>query len=321
MKIKKSFKKPLAIVSAVILLLAAADIGGAFYMLGFALKPEAKAAQKEARTDSFMYATYPFLRQWEDSLSRNNAVKNAELTNDEGLKLHAIYFSAPRPTRKSAVIVHGYTDNARRMMMIAYLYNHDLGYNVLLPDLQHHGQSQGEAITMGWKDHYDLVRWIAVADSLFGGNTEMALHGISMGAATVMMASGENLRPCVKAFVEDCGYTSAWDEFEWQLGEMFSLPAFPLLYTTSALCRLKYGWTFGEASALEQVRKCRRPMLFIHGGADTYVPTRMVHELYAAKPGVKELWIPAGVEHAQSYKDCRAEYTRRVATFLEKYNK
>ena len=321
MKIKKSLKKPLAIAVAIILTLALADIGGAFYMLGFALRPEAKAAQKEAQTDSFMYANYPFLRQWEDSLNRTRAVKDAYFTNGEGLKLHAIYFSAPRPTKRTAVIVHGYTDNARRMMMIAYLYNHDLGYNVLLPDLQHHGASQGEAITMGWKDHYDLVRWTAVADSLFGGNTEMALHGISMGAATVMMASGEKLPSCVKAFVEDCGYTSAWDEFSWQLKDMFSLPEFPLLYTTSALCRLKYGWTFGEASALRQVAKCQKPMLFIHGGADTYVPTRMVHELYAAKTGDKALWIPSGVEHAQSYRDRREEYTRRVRAFLEKYNK
>lgn len=105
----------------------------------------------------------------------------------------------------------------------------------------------------------------------------MVVHGISMGAATTMMVSGEAQQPFVKCFVEDCGYTSVWDEFSFQLKDMFGLPEFPLMYTTSWLCNAKYGWNFQEASSLEQVKKCSLPMFFIHGDADTYVPTRMVY--------------------------------------------
>lgn len=75
--------------------------------------------------------------------------------------------------------------------MIGYLYNHDLGYNILLPDLHYHGQSEGRAIRMGWLDRFDLLHWMEVADGIFGGDTRMVVHGISMGAATTMMASGE----------------------------------------------------------------------------------------------------------------------------------
>lgn len=136
-----------------------------------------------------------------------------------------------------------------------------------------------------------------------------------------MKVSGEYLPAYVKCFVEDCGYTSVWDEFDGQLDEQFGLPAFPLMWTTSALCKARYGWSFGEASPLNQVKKCHRPMLFIHGSSDTFVPTRMVYPLYKAKPEPKELWIVKGAEHARSYTEHTAEYTARVKAFAERYMK
>lgn len=110
--------------------------------------------------------------------------------------------------------------------------------------------------------------------------------------------------------------TSVWDEFACQLREQFGLPPFPLMYTTSALCGAVNGWRFGEASPLAQVARCRRPMLFIHGDADRFVPTEMVYSLYAAKPGPKQLWIGRGSAHAMSYADHPVEYTRVVADFV-----
>lgn len=302
-----------------ILLLVAAVIGGSFYMLGFSLRPDAKMREKNASAYEYMYAEYPFLRTWVDSLNAAGALRDTTITDSQGLRLHALYAAAPAPTGRTAIIVHGYTDCAVRMLMIGYLYNHDLGCNILLPDLHYHGASEGRAIRMGWLDRLDVLRWMEVADGIFGGNTQMVVHGISMGAATTMMAAGEPQKPYVKCFVEDCGYTSVWDEFSNELKASFRLPAFPLLYTASWLCDLKYGWNFREASALMQVAKCELPMLFIHGGADDYVPTWMVYPLYEAKPGHKELWVVPGAAHAFSYRDNREEYTRRVGKFVGKY--
>lgn len=302
-----------------ILLLVAAVIGGSFYMLGFSLRPDAKMREKNASAYEYMYAEYPFLRPWVDSLNAAGALRDTTITDSQGLRLHALYAAAPAPTGRTAIIVHGYTDCAVRMLMIGYLYNHDLGCNILLPDLHYHGASEGRAIRMGWLDRLDVLRWMEVADGIFGGNTQMVVHGISMGAATTMMAAGEPQKPYVKCFVEDCGYTSVWDEFSNELKTSFRLPAFPLLYTASWLCDLKYGWNFREASALMQVAKCELPMLFIHGGADDYVPTWMVYPLCEAKPGHKELWVVPGAAHAFSYRDNREEYTRRVGEFVGKY--
>ena len=312
----KRFWKYLA---AILLLLVAASVGGGLYLLSYALKPDAVMAAKNASAREYIRTEYPAVVPWLDSLERTGALRDTTIRGREGERLHALYAAAPRPTDRTAVIVHGYTDCAERMLMVGYLYNHDLGFNILLPDLYYHGRSEGRAIRMGWLDRLDVLRWMEVADSLFGGHTQMVVHGISMGAATTMMLSGEEQRPYVKCFVEDCGYTSVWEQFAKELGERFSLPTFPLLNVADALCRVKYDWSFREASALEQVKRCRLPMLFIHGDADDFVPTGMVYPLFEAKPGEKKLWVVPGAAHAMSYHDNPDEYTRRVAAFVGRY--
>ncbi len=317
---------------------------GGYLLLGYALRPEGLQTRSRDIESSFevMCGQYPELAAWTDSLATAGALQDIYMENDEGVTLHAYFICAPKPTGKTAVIVHGYTDNGVRMLPIGYLYNRQLGYNVLLPDLYAHGNSGGDAIRMGWKDRLDVLQWTAVAEELFSrhnkavGETdtlsepippvEMVVHGVSMGAATTMMLSGEveqgELRcPYIKCFVEDCGYTGVWDEFRKELKATFHLPPFPLLNVSNLLCRWEYGWSFKEASALEQVKKCTRPMLFIHGDADTYVPTAMVYPLYEAKPGEKELWILPGVDHAHAYRDAKAEYTARIKAFVGKYIK
>lgn len=84
----------------------------------------------------------------------------------------------------------------------------------------------------------------------------------------------------------------------------------------SHLCRLRYGWDFEEASALKQVKHCKKPMYFIHGSADKFVPTYMVYELYRAKPAPKKLWIAPESEHAASFHDHKEEYTQNIRNFL-----
>ena len=184
-------------------------LGAGFYLLDYALKPEALASRSRDLSGSWqqMRHDYPELAPWLDSLHTADALHDLYLKDEGGERLHAFYVPAAHPTKKTAVIVHGYTDNAIRMMPIGYLYSRRLGYNVLLPDLHAHGLSEGEAIRMGWLDRLDVLQWMDTANELFGDSTQMVVHGISMGAATTMMLSGETLPPYVKCLVEDCGYT------------------------------------------------------------------------------------------------------------------
>ncbi len=200
------------------------------------------------------------------------------------------------------------------MRHIGHFYHLVMGWNGVMPDLHAHGQSEGSMIQMGWRDRQDVLEWAADAHQRFGSDTIM-LHGISMGAATVMCVAGEEVPSYIRAFVEDCGYTSVWDEFSHQLSERFLLPAFPLLYTTSALCKLQLGWSFGEASPEKQLSYSTSPMLFIHGSEDTYVPTEMVYELFASHGGQREMWVAKGSAHAKAYTDHHDKYTRQVLLF------
>ena len=292
--------------------------GGSFYMLGYSLgyEPQDRKSAEEQR--GRIRKECPWTAVWMDSVYNNHCVKDTFVVMPSGYRAHAIYLYAPKKTERTAVVVHGYKVRAEGMLHIAYLYNHDMGYNVLLPDLYGHGHSEGDHVQMGWLDRWDVIKWSKVADDIFS-HTRQVIHGISMGAATVMAVSGEHTPDYVKCFVEDCGYTGVWDEFAAQLKDQFGLPTFPLMNTTSWLCRMKYDWSFAEARQIDQVARSTKPMLFIHGDRDDFVPSWMVHPLYDAKRhGRKAIFIAKGSEHAMAYRDHHKEYTNEVKNFVEK---
>ena len=137
--------------------------GGSLCLLAYSLTPRKTMRARNAAAREVMTTEYPFLEPWLDSLETTGALRDTTIVGAEGERLHAIYAFAPTPTDRTAVIVHGYTDNAVRMLMIGYMYNRDLGYNILLPDLYFHGRSEGRAIRMGWKDRLDVLRWMEIA--------------------------------------------------------------------------------------------------------------------------------------------------------------
>lgn len=306
-----------------VIVLCAALYGGAEYMLRVSICPPPSTYRNPQTVRDTMTRLYPDLRPWLDSLESHHALRDTAITAPDGTRLHALYVRASTPTPRIVIAVHGYQDAAGRMLHVGRMYARDFHANILLPDLRYHGSTPGEYIGMGWRDRLDVLQWANAVPGIFGVNPDsvrLAVHGISMGAATTMMLSGEqHLPPYLRAFVEDCGYTSVRDIFASVLKSDYGLPTFPLMEATEALCRRRYGWTFSEASPLESVRRCRLPMLFIHGGRDTYVPTSMVYPLYAAKPAPKALWVAPGSEHALSYRDHPVEYERRVRTFLDRY--
>lgn len=299
-------------ISGFVVFCCAVLLAASCYLLSFSLNPPGR----EAQTIQWLKDTYPGTAEWMDSMTTAGALRDTFIVSNRGRRLHA-YLAQCDSAQGTVILVHGYTDEARRMMMLGKLYYDSLHYNILLPDHERHGQSEGDAIQMGWLDRLNIIRWTGIADSLWHGN-DVVLHGISMGAATVMMCSGDTLPPSVKAIIEDCGYTSVWDEFSGEIKNQFGLPIHPLLDVASCLCQLRYGWNFKEASSLRQVQKSSLPMLFIHGDSDTFVPTAMVYTLYEAKThGYKRLWIAKGTAHARAYHDHPQEYYQQVKDFLE----
>ena len=282
------------------------------------------SAQSDEESMAIMYSDYPFLRRWMRGLRAYNRFKETTIyAQDDSTLLHAYYIPAPNPTPNTAIVIHGYKSKALEMLHIAYLYHHDMKFNVLLPDLRTHGKSKGKYIGFGFQEAKDVVQWMEVANGLFGkefgGKTQMVVHGISMGAATTMFVAGMNKHDYVRAYVEDCGYSSVQDEIAYVANRDYGLPEVPCISLASQLCQWIYGWNFREASCVEALRNVDTPMFFIHGTADRYVPFDMVHELYDAKPRNKDIWEVRDVIHARSYHDQREEYTTRVRDFINQY--
>lgn len=316
--------KFLAITLLVLGFIMVVVLGSSVYMISYSLVPSNNRGRDYTKAYARLFTRFPDIKSWVDSLQSAGAIRDTFIMGQDGDRHHALLIASSHRSNHTAVVVHGYTDCAVDFLNIAQIYNHDMGFNVLLPDLHACGKSDGKAQQMGWLDRLDVLQWINIADSLWRDSarqSEIVVHGVSMGAAATMCVAGDITIPAVKCFVEDCGYTSVWDEFAAQMKEQFGLPEFPLMYVTSALCKIKFGWSFGEASPLEQVRKCRKPMLFIHGGKDSYVPTRMVYPLYDAKPAPKELIVFRNTKHARSYSDYPLEYKRIVKRFVNRYIK
>ena len=231
------------------------------------------------------------------------------------LQLHSYVVS--QNSNKWAIVVHGYGGSGK-LMSDKSKYFYDMGYNVLIPDLRGHGKSEGDYIGMGWKDRLDIISWINFIIKE-NPNAEIVLHGTSMGAATVLMTSGENLPSNVKAIVADCAYTSAWDEFSYQLETYLKVPSSYILNVTNMVTKLKAGYSLKEASALESVKKATVPILFIHGDKDKFVPYSMMDKLYDATISPKEKLTIEGGEHANSDLVSPFLYWLTVEDFLNQY--
>ncbi|WYJ88558.1 hypothetical protein A5888_000277 [Enterococcus sp. 9E7_DIV0242] len=299
----------------VVLLIGVVLIGAGLYFYNYAVVPSEKSFIADD-TAGTKVTVSP-----EETWFKNEAARETwSLTSEDDLKLEAIYIPAEGKTDKNAILAHGYMGSAETMGRYAKMY-HDWGYNVLVPDARGHGQSEGDSIGFGWPERKDYLQWINRILSENGKDSQITLFGISMGAATVMMTSGEKLPDNVKAIVEDCGYTSAKDELGYQLKEMFNLPKFPLIYVTSGITKIRAGYFFGEASAIKQLKKNKTPMLFIHGKTDDFVPFYMLDEVYEATDAPKEKYVVENAKHGEAYKKDPEMYEKQVSDFLANYIK
>ena len=289
-------------------------------MANYALNPTPHGVDDIERTRHKADSLLPGSTAWYDGLKAQGILKDTTIVGYRDFKVHACYVPAldPAKAQGTAIVVHGYGDNHLVFLYLVRMYRDEFNYNVLFPDLQYHGYSEGDHVQMGWYDRLDVEKWIEVAHGIFRDDF-MVLHGVSMGGATVMMTSGDPLPDYVRAFVEDCGYSSVFIQFNNNRKESFRFIPPDVLQSASVVTRNRYGWGFWEASSLKQLAKCDRPMLFIHGDADDFVPFDNLQKNFDAKiHGYKEMWAVPGALHANSFAKYPEEYKQRVHDFLEK---
>lgn len=236
-----------------------------------------------------------------------------EIISADGLRLRARYRMQEKECHDWIISIHGYKDSHTFMLPYGAAF-YDKGYHVLLPDDRAHGRSEGNYIGMGWLDKEDITEWINwVVEK--DAQARIILHGISMGGAAVMMTAGKN-PDHVAGYIEDCGYTSVWDIFSCVMKRDYHLPEFPILYCCRRISRRRLGYDFVEASSINQLKKCKKPMLFIHGEKDGFVPTKMVYQVYDAFPGTKDIYVAENAGHAESMDYDPDAYFGKIFEFI-----
>lgn len=250
---------------------------------------------------------YPLLK----SLSRQVSTKSFD-----GLNLNA-YLALHPQNHNYAILMHGFRDSPKITSPYA-MHFFENGFNVLVPGQRGHGWSEGNIIDMSAFTPNDVKSWIEFLCD-FDSEAKIALWGISMGASTVMQTLGFALPKNVVCCIEDCGFSSAWDEFSHQLTYFYHLPVHPLLDSANIYLKHHLKIDTKKVSAKAALTRAKIPTLFIHGSADEYVPFYMLDIVFDAAACPKEKLVIEGAQHARSAFTAPKEYWEAVDTFLGKW--
>ena len=243
--------------------------------------------------------------------------ESVTITSFDGCKLFARYYhitdGAP-----IQILFHGYKScSLLDCSGGTYLAADCLKHNVIVVDQRSHGQSSGNVITFGIKERKDCLCWIEYAKERFGENTPIILSGLSMGAATVLMACDLKLPPNVKGIIADCPYSSPKEIIMKVARDMHFPPRLMLPFVWLG------GFLFGqfnlfESSALKALKTCDIPILILHGDSDELVPYEMAKNLQScgAKDISLEVFEKAG--HGLSYITIPDRYEKVVIEFIQK---
>ena len=265
----------------------------------------------DAQTQSFKTQIYGMI----DELN-TIPFERVAITSRDGLRLSGRYYHR-KDKAPLAILCHGYRGTPSRDFSGGTRLYLRLGFNLLLIEQRAHLNSEGRSITMGVRERYDVLDWTAYAIKRFGPDTKIALCGISMGAATVLMVSGMNPPANVRAIVADAPYTSPRAIMRRVLKGM-KLPVnivYPFLWLGAELfggCNL----SDKTANAADAVKRSTIPILLIHGEADDFVPCDMGREIAAANPDRVALHTFPGAAHGLSYLVDAPRYERIVENFL-----
>ena len=286
------------IIGLIVLILLCGSIGVGHYFVNYALSPASNSSERNVKTTVHASNSNELImnKNKEDEMKKADAFYKetslTSITSKDKLKLSCNYKT--QDSHKWALVIHG--------------------YNVLLPDDRASGKSEGNHIGMGYLDKNDMklwINWILNKDP----KAKIIVHGVSMGGATTMMLSEDHPKNVV-GYIEDCGYTSVYDIFSSELDKRFGLPPFPVMDISNMMSNIEAGYDFKKASSLKAVKKCNKPMMFIHGTKDDFVPYSMGLEVYKAANCEKELYSVKGATHANSLYVNPDAYWNKVFKFI-----
>lgn len=242
--------------------------------------------------------------------------EDVTISSHDGLTLHGRYYDIKQGA-PLIIVFHGYRSPAVRDCAGAFSLGLKLGYNVLAVDQRAHGKSGGRVISFGIRERFDCHAWIEYANSRFGSNTPIVLSGISMGAATVLMAVSVELPNNVCGIMADCPYSSPSAIIRKVCREVGYPPAitYPFIWLGALLFG---GFRLTQTDAVTAVKMARIPILLIHGEDDRFVPCEMCREIYQNCIDIAQLHTFPGAGHGLSYILDHERYEKICADFLHR---
>ncbi len=234
----------------------------------------------------------------------------------DGLTLFGRYYPGREEGAPLQIQLHGYRGSAMRDFSGGNKLARESGHATLVIDQRAHGESKGHTISFGVLERRDLLSWVAYATARFGEDTPIFLTGLSMGAATVLMAVELPLPPNVVGIIADCPYSSPREIIRRVCRVDYHLPP-ALVYPLIRLSARIFGhFDLDGASAITAVRAARVPILLLHGEDDRFVPCEMSREIAAAGGGRVTCLTFPGAGHGLSYMTDTPRYAAAVAAFV-----
>lgn len=320
-----------------LLLLLLALAGGVIYMYRFGLSRRPFPWSKEYRDPWAKRPREPRLvngepfnpNGWGDAIvegeqwmydTYHKVGRRYTMKSYDGLMLAADYFPPEGEAPRAIILLaHGYRSGPLLDFSISTRDMLAMNLGCFIIHQRAHWASEGDLITFGVRERYDVRDWAAFLTREFPG-VPVILDGLSMGAATVMAAAALDLPENVRGIIADCGYTSMQGIFNKIIREWFHLPPFPLVPLTDLYCRARHGFGFTDVNSAKTLSKAKVPVLLAHGQADSFVPHAMAEEIYKAARDTVDItfFSVPDAEHGLSYLIDNAGYRRLIGEFLDK---
>lgn len=245
------------------------------------------------------------------------AMERCTITSDRGDVLRGYYFPPDKPSDIIVIGSHGFHADHTVDPYTFIKHYHDRGWGFFCCDHVASGESSGDYVGFDYFESRDMLLWIDYLRARFGSDIKLILHGVSMGASTVLQLA-DKCPDCVKLIISDCAYTGALDEFEHVVKSFGIRAAKPILWVFNKMNIRFAGFDFKETDVRNSVVNAKVPVLFIHGEEDDFVPLKMAQELYKiCGAPLKKIKTFKNASHAESLMKNEKEYLKTVDEFID----
>lgn len=259
------------------------------------------------------------LRECSEKLEEKQ-MRSVELQSFDGTPLIGHWYPAPN-SKRIIIAMHGWRSGWSNDFGSIADFWHDNGCSVLFAEQRGQGVSGGEYMGFGLTERYDCALWAKWANENISNTLPIYLAGVSMGAATVLMASNLELPDNVCGMIADCGFTSPHAIWKHVAQNNLHLAYGVIGKIANDLCRKRIQIGSDDFSTTEALSQSNIPVLLIHGTDDHFVPIEMTYENYKSAAGPKRLLVVPGADHAMSHFVNQEEYEKAFIDFWKEFDK